>query len=279
MIRTYRNATCIITGGASGIGKALGQALARKGAEVVLADLQADLVHETAEAIRLSGGNARAWTLDVRDGDAVEQLVASARRLDYVFANAGMGIMGEANLMQRKEWDQLIDVNVRGVTNTVAAAYPRMVKQGYGHFIGTASVAGLMGTPFLAGYSMSKFAVVGLMKAMRIEGVRHGVRVTALCPGAIRTPILTGGAFGKTLYEMTDERKLAWWSKTRPGEVDVFAHEVLEQLAKNKGVIVLPKHNRIMLELFRLVPGLEEKTLGKMLGRTLKDFPEMNGSS
>lgn len=279
-IRTYQGSVSIITGGASGIGRAIGIELASRGAgEIVIADLQTTLAEETAEVIRKAGSRATVVTLDVRDTDAVERMVADVQRtssrIDYVFNNAGTGVMGETHLLEKRDWDQTIDINIGGVVNVVRAVYPRLMAQGYGHLVNTASMAGLVGSPFLSVYVGTKHFVVGLSKSMRIEAARHGVRVTALCPGAVRTPLLTGGSIGRSMYEMTDARKLAWWERFRPGDVGVFAKETLDCVAKNDAIIVLPKHNRIGVALFRLVPGLEEKVAAKIFAKTLVDYPEM----
>lgn len=279
-IRTYQGSVSIITGGASGIGRAIGAELASRGAgEIVIADLQTTLAEEAAEVIRKAGSRATVVTLDVRDTDAVERMVADVQRtsgrIDYVFNNAGTGVMGETHLLEKRDWDQTIDINIGGVVNVVRAVYPRLMAQGYGHLVNTASMAGLLGSPFLSVYVGTKHFVVGLSKSMRIEAARHGVRVTALCPGAVRTPLLTGGSIGRSLYEMTDARKLAWWERFRPGDVGVFAKETLDCVAKNDAIIVLPKHNRIGVALFRLVPGLEERVAAKIFAKTLVDYPEM----
>ena len=283
-IRTFHGSVNIITGGASGIGRALGRELAQRGAgEIVIADLQEALAEETAEDIRRAGSRATVVTLDVRDVRAVEEMVADAQRragrVDYVFNNAGTGVMGETHLLEKKDWDLTVDVNVGGVVNVVRAAYPRLRAQGFGHLINTASMAGLVGSPFISVYVATKHFVVGLSKSMRIEAARHGVRVSALCPGALKTPILTGGVLGRSVYEMTEARKLEWWKPSRPGDVDVFAKQTLDQVAKNVGVIVLPKHNRIPLALFRLLPALEEKLLTRFYEKVLADFPEISAST
>lgn len=283
-IRTFQGAVAVITGGASGIGRALGEELARRGAaEIVIADIQASLAEEAAETIRRAGARATVVATDVRDGDAVERMIDGAHRragrLDYVFNNAGTGIMGEAHLLEKRDWDLTIDINVRGLVNVIRAAYPRLVAQGHGHLVNTASVAGLIGSPFLSAYVGTKHFVVGVSKSMRVEGARHGVRVSALCPGAVRTPLLTGGSIGRSIYEMTEARKLAWWERFRPGNVDVFATQAIDAIAKNEAVIILPKHNRIGVALFRMVPGLEERVTGKIYDKTLVDFPEMKVTS
>ena len=183
--------------------------------------------------------------------------------------------MGETHLLEKRDWDLTIDINVRGLVNVIRSAYPRLIAQGYGHLVNTASVAGLIGSPFLSVYVGTKHFVVGVSKSMRIEAAQHGVRVSALCPGAVKTPLLTGGSIGRSIYEMSEARKLAWWERFRPGDVDVFAKQTLDAVAKNEAVIVLPKHNRIGVALFRMVPGLEEKVVSKLYAKTLADFPEM----
>jgi NAD(P)-dependent dehydrogenase (short-subunit alcohol dehydrogenase family) len=273
-IRTYDGAVALITGGASGIGRAIGEELARRGATVVLADLQGELAAKVAAGIP----RAKAAALDVRDMDAVERLVADVfrehGRVDYVFNNAGTGVMGEAHLYTAADWDLTIDVNLRGVVHVIRAAYPRLIAQRFGHLVNTASMAGLIGTPLLSAYSATKHAVVGLSKAMRVEAGRFGVRVSALCPGAIKTPLLTGGAFGRSVYEMSEERRLEWWSRLRPQDVDVFAKDALAAVASNEGIIILPKFNRPLVRMLRLLPWLEEIVGKKTLEASFSEFPE-----
>src|SRR5438552_680116 len=166
MMEPFAGKIAIVTGGASGIGRAVGAQLVRHGARVVLADINGDSARATAEAF----GAASAATVDVTDAAAVEQLVtntvAAHGRLDYLFNNAGIAIMGEARNMTLADWTHLIDVNLRGVVNGVVAAYPAMLRQGFGHIINTASLAGLVPTPGATGYATTKHAVVGLSTSL-----------------------------------------------------------------------------------------------------------------
>jgi short-subunit dehydrogenase len=187
--------------------------------------------------------------------------------------------MGEAHLLEKRDWDLTIDINVGGLVNVIRAVYPRLVAQGFGHLVNTASMAGLMGSPFLSAYVGTKHFVVGVSKAMRVEAAHHGVRVTALCPGAVKTPLLTGGSVGRSIYDMTEERKLAWWARFNPGDVDVFARQTIDLVAANAPIIVLPKHNRAAVALFRMMPWLEEKIARKIYEKTLREFPEMRAAS
>jgi len=253
--------TVLITGGASGIGRAIGEAMAAQGAVVVLADRQIELAKEVAAAITARGGRAEARELDVRDASAFVALAKDVSRrhgsLDYLFNNAGIGVGGEVSEYDRAAWDDVLDVNVRGVAYGVQAVYPIMRAQGSGHIINTASMAGLMPAAGAGSYTASKHAVVGLSKALRIEAARFGVRVSALCPGVIRTPILTGGRYGRKVgRRLSDERMKKLWDRLRPMDVDDFARLVLEDVAKNEPYIIVPRWWKAAWYIDRLSPKL-----------------------
>ncbi len=250
-----------ITGAASGIGAALSKALAQRDLSVVLADRQYELAAELAEAICRGGGQARAVELDVRDADAFERAVADAvsraGRLDYLFNNAGIGVAGEALHYELADWYDVFDVNLRGVAHGVQAAYPRMCRQGFGHIINTSSMAGLIPTAEGASYTATKHAVVGLSKGLRVEAAQHGVRVSVLCPGVVRTPILGGGKYGRLNFVPHAESKLREiWERFRPMDPDVFARKVLRKIDRNAPIIVVPSAWKLVWALERLSPSL-----------------------
>jgi NAD(P)-dependent dehydrogenase (short-subunit alcohol dehydrogenase family) len=279
-IRAFQDAVALITGGASGIGRALAQDLARRGASVVLADLQTELAEQTASDIRASGGDASAVTLDVRDAGAFERVVDQVwrdhERIDYFFNNAGTGSIGEVLTLTAEDWDLVLGVNLHGVLNGIRAVYPRMAKQGFGHIINTASMAGLGPTPLLVPYATTKHAVVGLSKSLRPEAELHGVRVSVLCPGVVRTPLLTGGAFMRKPKGWREDRAMPLWEKLRPIEPEPFARDVLRAVAKNRGVIVLPWHAAFLTRLLAAFPGLQETIARAMLRRINREMPELS---
>jgi NAD(P)-dependent dehydrogenase (short-subunit alcohol dehydrogenase family) len=251
----------IITGGASGIGHALGVELAARGCEVVLADRQIDLAREVEAKITELGGKAIGVELDVRDLAAfkrvVSDTVARSRTVDFFFNNAGIAVGGEMCTYDAEDFDDVFDVNLRGVAHGIQAVYPVMIAQGSGHIINTASVAGLIAAPANGSYTATKHAVVALSKALRMEGKRHGVRVTALCPGAIRTPILTGGRFGRVKIEgATDASIMKQWERTRPMDPVVFARRVVDRVIANDAFIILPRWWKALWYLDRLSPAL-----------------------
>jgi NAD(P)-dependent dehydrogenase (short-subunit alcohol dehydrogenase family) len=268
-LRTYHAAVAIVTGGASGIGRALGEALARRGARVVLADLQVELAKEVAARIKEQGGHATAEELDVTDSAATNRLVQvtfqNEGRLDYVFNNAGIGIVGEARLYELDDWYRVLDVNLRGVVHGVQAAYPIMLRQGFGHIVNTASLAGLLPAPLVVGYCATKHAVVGLSTSLRVEAAPAGVRVSVLCPGMVRTPaLIDGGKYGKLLQPVPRELQQVLVERQRPMQPGRFAEQALRAVAKNKAIIVIPSWWKLAWWLNRLSP-----SIGMYLGRKM----------
>ncbi|MCP4199435.1 MAG: SDR family oxidoreductase [Proteobacteria bacterium] len=260
-IRTFNGATAIVTGGASGIGRALAVELAARGCEVVLADRQIDLAREVTDHIGASGGKARAIEIDVTDFSAVEKLVhETARqsgRLDYIFNNAGISIGGLVDRHEIGDWNQIVDVNLLGVIHGTHAAYPIMAEQGFGHIVNTASLAGLIPVPGAASYATTKAAIVSLSRSLRAEAAHRGVRVSALCPGAVRTPMLDGcGKYGKVLGDISPEMLNDFIEKMKPMPADRFAKKVLRGVQKNKTIIIVPSWLRVIWWMDRLFPGL-----------------------
>src|SRR3954447_14933818 len=173
---TFAGTTALVTGGASGIGRALGAALEDAGARVERCDIIAK--------------DGRCRLLDVRDFGAFAALVKEIGPVDLLLNCAGISLGGATHEVSASHWDRIIDVNVRGVVNGVRAVYPSMIDRGQGQIVNVASGAGLVAPPFVAAYAMTKHAVVGLSTALRAEAALHGVRVSVLCPGAVDTPIL-----------------------------------------------------------------------------------------
>lgn len=263
-IRTFDRATAIVTGGASGIGRGLAEELALRGCEVVLADRQIELAEEVASKICASGGKARAFNADVTDFTAVEQVVQETfdrtGRLDYIFNNAGIGIGGNVMHFGIEDWNQMTDVNLRGVINGVQAAHRVMVAQGFGHIVNTASLAGLTPSPGNVAYAATKHAVVGLSISLRAEAAQLGVRVSVLCPGFVRTAILEGGGkYGKMLIDLSPEQHrqmLQMIEKFKPISPKVFAKKALNSVAKNKAIIIVPAWWKLFWWIYRLFPSL-----------------------
>jgi len=262
VIRIFDGATAIVTGAASGIGRGLVEELAKRGCEVVLADLQIQAAEEIASAINAAGGKARAAELDVINFSETEQLVQETvkrtGRLDYMFNNAGIGIYGNVTHYRIEDWKRILEVNLLGVINGVQAAYQVMMSQGFGHIVNTASFAGLVPTPGNVAYASTKHAIVGLSNSLRAEAAILGVRVSVLCPSFVRTAILEdGGRFGRSLVNMSPDQKrrlLESYEEFKPMPPNVFAAQSLDLIAKNEAIIVLPSRWKIIWLFCRLFP-------------------------
>ena len=255
----WNGAVALVTGGGSGIGRQLSLAMSKRGTKVIVTDINAE---NAAKVASECGSGAESFALDVRDAAAFTELVNNIynknKSIDFIFNNAGIGIGGETFEIGHQLWDRIIDINIKGVLNGVLAAYPIMVKQGSGHIINTASLAGLGPAPLLAPYSLTKHAVVGLSTSLRIEAVKFGVKVSVLCPSAIETPILDSS-------NPSDLPSVPWAPNMRrflttlagpPYPVEKLAEEALAAIEKNKPVIVIPSRARAIWVLGRLFPSL-----------------------
>lgn len=184
----------IVTGAASGIGKATARLFASKGAKVVLADCQVAPGEEAARAIRSEGGEATFVHADVTVSGEAQGMVRFALetygRLDVLMNNAGIELYRPLVETGEEEWDQVLAVNVKGIYLCSKYAIPRMAEAGGGSIINIASVAGLVGFSGLSAYNASKGAVVVLTKNMALECAPQRIRVNCICPGVIQTPMV-----------------------------------------------------------------------------------------
>ena len=192
---SFAGRTALVTGAASGIGRATALAFAAAGARVVLADINADEGAALAAAIQAQGGEALFVRADVADAAQVEAMVAQAvarfGRLDCAFNNAG--IEEEHHKLAESDealYDRMMAINVKGVWLCMRRQIAQMLSQGGGAIVNTASVAGIVGAPRHAIYAASKHAVVGLTKSAAVEYGKKGIRINSVCPGVIRTPML-----------------------------------------------------------------------------------------
>ncbi|MDX1664250.1 MAG: SDR family oxidoreductase [Candidatus Promineifilaceae bacterium] len=252
--RIFENKVAVVTGGASGIGRALCEALSARGAVVIVGDIHGEGAAEVAAAIRANGGRAEGGFLDVTDPDGVEGLVDRVidhhGRLDYMFNNAGIGISGSLEDVTLADWQAVINVNLWGVIFGTRAAHKQMQRQGYGHIVNTASLLGLIPAPTAIPYAVTKHGVVGLSTSLRDAAAREGVKVSVVCPGYIETPI-----WQTTKYVTEDREKvlarLKHVPKASPAEC---AETILQGVAENKGIIPVTGLAYLMWAVWRLNP-------------------------
>jgi NAD(P)-dependent dehydrogenase (short-subunit alcohol dehydrogenase family) len=197
-MKDLRGKVAVITGGASGIGFASAEALAREGAKLVLADVEAEALEAAAAKLRAAGADAIGVVTDVTDRQALEALADATwkhyGRADVVFNNAGVAVAGSVVSMTHEDWRWVIDVDLWGVIHGVEAFVPRLVdqKQG-GHVLATASFAGLVPNIGLGAYCVAKYGVVALMEVLHRELRANDIGASVLCPMRVRTQIDESG--------------------------------------------------------------------------------------
>ena len=270
-LRSFGGAVALVTGGASGIGAALGRELARRGACAVLSDRDGELARAEAARITQSGGRAESAALDVRDAPAFAGVIGDVfrrhGRLDYLFNNAGIAVGGEVCDLTLEDWREAVEVNLMGVVHGVAAAWPRLVAQGFGHVVNTASMAAFLPVAMAAPYGATKSAVLGLSRALRLEGEPRGVRVSVLCPGVVRTPILDGGRHGRLRNFIPPPTLAAMNESLRPMDVDAFARRTLDDVARGRKLITHPAWWRLVSWLGGAAPWLVEAATRRQYAR------------
>lgn len=253
-MKCFQDKTALVTGAASGMGRALTMRLARAGAHVVATDVnEAGLSGLTDDCVD-SSGSVRTQRLDVTNRVAFTNLVdeLAGDGLDYIFNNAGIGIVKEVRDTTDEEWQRIMAVNQHGVLNGTLAAYDVMRRQGSGHIVNTASIAGLMPAPMLTAYAMTKHAVIGLSLSLREEARVYGVNVSAVCPGIVETNIV--GADEMKRLQLDGDNPFDFIRRKahiKPITADRAAGYILKGVEKNLPEIVFPLHGRMAVASFR----------------------------
>jgi len=218
-------------------------------------------MEQTIRAIEQAGGNARGIYLDVTDAEQVEYVIHSVYqefgRLDYMFNNAGISMCGELYDTTREHWERIMNVNLWGVIHGTRIAYQIMKQQGFGHIANTASATGLGPSPTAAAYATTKHAVVGLTTSLHYEAETFGVKVSALCPAFVDTPI-----FEKSETLNMDKAKInAQMQKQKLMRPEQFASIALKGLRRNEPIICPMPLRRTMDIVFTLFPALHRKVM------------------
>ena len=243
----YKDSVCLVTGASSGIGASLSK---------MLIDNEAEVVFGAGYSKESNYKNNRFVfeQFDVRDNEKfkeiIDNIVEDYGRIDFIFNCAGIVILGEAQDIPIDDWKKIIDVNLNGVIHGTLNAYKHMIKQGKGHIVNISSVGGFFPLPIEAPYVVSKFGVLGLSLVMRVEGALKGVKVSAVCPGLIKTGMLISPGVN------IDAEKYAELALKALGETspDECAEVILEGVSKNKSIITVTEPAKWMWYLARVHP-------------------------
>lgn len=233
---------CFVTGAAGGIGRATALAAARKGADLYLTDVDAEGLERAAAEIARTGRVSFAQPVDVRDHDAVTamaaQIHAAHGSMDVVMNVAGVSTWGTIERLEHSDWQQMIDVNLVGPISVLEAFVPAMIAAGRGgHVVNVASAAALLGLPWHAAYSAGKFGLRGVSEVLRFDLRRHGIGVSLVCPGAVRTPLVESVKIVGVDAESPRIRKLKARFEKRAVSPERVAERIVEGIERNRYLV------------------------------------------
>ena len=267
---SFEGNVCIITGSSSGIGLGLAKELLRRGAVVYMSgwrETNQENLQTTAELLRNYPQKAFSQELDVRDGKAVAKYIASIAAkgpIDYLFSNAGVAMQLPFTRVDSMAWEKILSVDLYGVVYCVQAVVPVMLKQGHGHIVNTASVAGIVPLPYQTIYCAAKYAIVGFSESLRYELEPYNIKVTVLCPGAVATQI-----FQRDMdYKVHKELAMPETAIT----IDQAALEILEGVESGRGILPITDFARAMYENIRTDPAQNDAVMRSMAEQRRQQF-------
>lgn len=251
----------VVTGAGSGIGREVALLCARRHALLALCDIKEAALDGTAEMAEKLGAEVLTCQVDVSDADSMSSFAQATfehfGRVDLLVNNAGVGLVGGFLETDVKDWQWLIGINLMGVVHGCGAFLPTMAESGRGgHVVNLSSAAGLLANPQLTAYSATKFAVLGLSEALRMELKPHGIGVTAVCPGIINTAITQNSVIRGT-GDIDERRKhLASAYQKRGYTPERVAKNILRAVHRNRAVAPVAAEAHLMYVLSRTVPPL-----------------------
>ncbi|MFL5818414.1 MAG: SDR family oxidoreductase [Conexibacter sp.] len=242
-VRELRGKRCLVTGAASGIGRATALAAAARGAELFLTDLQEEPLECVVEEVRAAGGTvAYSAAADVADHEAVVALGvaihAAHGAMDVVMNLAGIATWGTIDQLEHRHWQRVVDVNLMGPISVLECFVPPMIAAGRGgQVVNVSSAAGLFGLPWHAPYSATKFGLRGVSEVLRFDLERHRIGVTLVCPGAVRTPLTGTVTIVGVDRERPDIRALIERFERRAVSPEHVAACILDGVVRNRYMV------------------------------------------
>ncbi len=246
----------VVTGGASGLGRGLGEAVARAGAKLVVGDIDLAAANALCDGLASEGKIASAVHVDVTDAASVERLVAQAvavhGRLDYMFNNAGIAAAGEFHEMSADTIRRVVEINLLGAAYGTLSAYRQMVRQRSGHIVNIGSMLALFPNPLSAAYVAAKHGLGGLTQSVSAEAAAYGVSLTLICPGYIATNLFKAGTFEGSLSAEAVLERIPF----RLIDVETAVARTLEAVLARRSIAVFPFYGRVLWWIHRLSPRL-----------------------
>ena len=254
----------VVTGAGSGLGRALALDLAKRGASLIVSDIDLSAAEETRELVRQQGATAQAVQCDVTDRDAVFALVDETEKrlggIDFIANNAGVAVGGSFDEISIEDWRWAVDINLWGVIYGCQAAVPKMKAQGRGYILNVASAAGLLAPPGMSAYNVTKAGVVSLSETLFAEYRSEGIRVAVLCPTFFRTNIVDSGRGATTDKE--DAQIIRWMERSKVQAPDV-ARGAIDSVRDGKLYVQPMRDGRMAWRLKRTSPQRFYESLSK----------------
>lgn len=263
MVRHFKGKTAVLTGAASGIGRSVALLLARSGARVHALDANEEGLAALVREEHVPGA-IHAVTLDVRDRARYEEVIRGisdgSEAFDFLFNNAGITQLGESQNIPFEDWKRLLDINLMGVIHGCHLVYPIMIRQGFGHIVNTASVAGSTGYATAAAYAASKAAILELSRSLGAEARAYGVRVSAVCPGYVDS-----GIFAQKHIFGAKREDIIKGFPVKMMPPDKAAECLLRGVMRRSNMIVFPFTAKVLYALSTWAPSLIDPLHGKLL--------------
>jgi NAD(P)-dependent dehydrogenase (short-subunit alcohol dehydrogenase family) len=261
-MKDLRGKRCLITGAASGIGRATSIVAAERGAVLFLTDIQAEALDTAAAEIRAAGGAvAYAKAADVTDHDAVVAMAAEVHAehgsMDVVMNVAGVSTWGTIERLRHEDWRKMVEVDLMGPVSVLECFVPAMIEaRRGGHIVNVSSAAGLFGLPWHGAYSAAKFGLRGVSEVLRTDLRRHGIGVSLVCPGAVRTPLVGTVEIVGVDREAPAMRKLVERFERHAVTPERVAERILAAVGKNRYLVFTSADIHALYLVQRYVPPL-----------------------
>lgn len=253
---SFSDKVVLVTGGASGLGEGLCEELSRRGAKVILTDINAEAARSLAKRFQEAGGNVTDASLDVTNpqnvAEVINTIVHSHGRIDYVFNNAGVGAFGKFHEFDFSTWQRTVNINLLGVVYVMDAAYKQMMHQRSGHIVNIASMSGLMPSVLCSPYVATKYALTGLTQSVAVEAKNFGIKLTVVCPGYIDTNLFKNSVYGKSLDEKQFKNRIS----LKFIDVPTSVKNILHGVERGQLIVAFPKYVHIYWWIYRISPQL-----------------------